>query len=358
MSENTTNDNLRQDLSCVAPAAPGTVGLPYKAFDFRAKQWRNAALAAVADKAGYPTRGDKYAACGKALGFGLDANGRHLVASNFCQQRFCPMCTARLAKQNARQLGKVLTVAQERTPGLRFVFLTLTLRNCDASALPSTVVRLLEGWKRLTRMTDVKCAVLGFFRALEVTRNRDTGTFHPHLHAILAVPASYFDAGSLIYISHDDLMRAWGRALRVDYLPAVRISALYSKGEDRDRKRGETDTAAAVVEAAKYSVKDSDICAGGGDDAAEVYRAMLDALHGKRLTAFAGVLRAIARELKAEDLEAADTIDADEDHDSTDAVRMAYEIYERWAWGLGVQDYVMDHTYTGPTSKFEEVGQC
>lgn len=344
MSENTTNENARQAPSCIVPAAPGTVGLPYRAFPFRAKQWRNAALAAVADKAGYPNRGDKYAACGRALGFGLDAEGRHLVAANFCNQRFCPTCTARLAKKNARQLGKVLTVAQERTPGLRFVFLTLTLRNCDASALPSTVVRLLEGWKRLMRSTTIKRAVLGSFRALEVTRNHDTGMYHPHLHAILAVPASYFDAGSPLYISHDDLMRAWGRALRVDYMPAVRISALYSKGEERDRRRGETDTAAAVAEAAKYSVKDSDICA-GGDDAADVYRAMLDALHGKRLTAFAGYLRAIARELKAEDLESADTIDADEDHDTTEAERMAYSIYERWAWGLGVRDYVMEDTW-------------
>lgn len=357
MSDYTTIDDVRQAPSCITPAAPGTAGLPYKAFDFRAKMWRNSALAAVADKAGYPTRGDKYAACGRSLGFGLDAEGRHLVAANFCHQRFCPLCTARLAKKNARQLGRVLAEAQHRHDGLRYVFVTLTLRNCDATALPSTVVRLLEGWRRLMGQAAIKRACLGSFRALEVTRNRDNGTFHPHLHAILAVPASYFDAGSPLYISHDDLMRAWCRALRVDYMPAVRISALYSKGEDRDRRRGETDTAAAVSEAAKYSVKDSDICA-GGDDAADVYRAMLDALHGKRLTAFSGVLRTIARELKAEDLEAADTIDADEDHDTTEAERMAYAIYERWAWGLGVQDYVMDYTYTGPASKAEEVSLC
>lgn len=352
MSENSiTLETCQVTKSSVEPASPGAVGLPYKPFDFRAKRWRNAAIARVADDAGYSKRGDNYAACGVSLGFGLDLGGRHLVAANFCHQRFCPLCSARLARKNARQLARVLLHAQEQHKGLRYIFLTLTCRNVGRDDLNACIVDLMQSWRRLTVTARWKRSVMGSFRAVEVTRNVQGGAveYHPHLHVICAVPASYFSPGSPLYLAHKELVRMWGLALRVDYAPSVRVSAIYSQ-DGGDRKAGDVDAGAAVAEVSKYSVKDSDIISAAlePDEAAAVYRAMADALHHKRLTAFSGVLLRAARDLRAVDLEAADIVDADEDHDTTEAERMAYDIYERWAWGQSLGDYICTDVYDGP----------
>lgn len=351
MSENiTSTETCQVSKSTAEPALPGTVGLPYKPFDFRAKRWRNSALAHIADQAGFEKRGDNYAACGVSLGFGLDSDGRHLVAANFCHQRFCPTCSARLARKNARQLARVLLYAQQQHQGLRYIFLTLTCRNVGRDGLKACIVDLMQSWRRLTITARWKKSVLGAFRALEVTRNDKGGAveYHPHLHVIAAVPATYFSPGSPLYLAHKELVRMWGLALRVEYAPSVRISAIYSQ-DGGDRKAGDVDARAAVAEASKYSVKDSDIIqALTPGEAADVYRAMLDALHHKRLTSFSGVLLSAARVLKADNFEAADIVDADEDHDTTEAERMAYAIFERWAWGQSLKDYICTDVYDGP----------
>lgn len=338
MSQNITKEQKKQGE--INPAVPGQVGLTYKPFDFREKRYRNAAIARAADLAGFPKKGDNYAACGTGLGFGLNETGRHLTAANFCHQRFCPICSARLARKNSKQLARILATAQERLPGCQFLFLTLAPRSVPADQLKNGVALTLKAWNRFTQITRLKRAAVGTFRALEVTRNIQTDTYHPHIHAILCVAGDYFHDESK-YIQQVELISMWRRALRVSYNPTAHISAIYAKGGSGDVQR---QTADAVREAAKYSVKDEDIIASWltPEQQGEVFRTLLQALHGRRLNAFSGLLRDIARDLKMENLEAADLIDADE---NPDAVKIAYQLFEVWQWSDRLREYECTDVY-------------
>jgi ribosomal protein S27AE len=98
-------------------------------------------------------------------------------AENSCSVRVCPHCAYRrtlvLADRMERfTLGKV---------GLRYAVLaernTLDLRE--------GVALLWESWTRLRRSVRWKKYVRGCIVALEVTYNREEGTWHPHLNLLL-----------------------------------------------------------------------------------------------------------------------------------------------------------------------------
>ena len=72
-----------------------------------------------------------------------------------------------------------------------YLFLTLTVRICPGDKLGDTLGELTKAWHRLVMHRQVKRAIKGWYRALEVTRNTGGGewhgTYHPHIHAVLAV---------------------------------------------------------------------------------------------------------------------------------------------------------------------------
>jgi hypothetical protein len=85
---------------------------------------------------------------------------------------------------------------------------------------------------------------LGFIRSVEVTRDRN-GLAHPHVHALMMVPTTYFTTG---YMNRDDWREYWLTALRVPLEskcihPFVRAI------------KGEYNLANAVMEVSKYAVK-------------------------------------------------------------------------------------------------------
>ncbi len=87
--------------------------------------------------------------------------------------------------------------ADPETTRTAYILLTLTVRNCEANDLSSTLDAMLAGWERMTKTKPWKRVALGAFRALEITHNVDPksdsyDTFHPHIHAVIAVKPSYF----------------------------------------------------------------------------------------------------------------------------------------------------------------------
>lgn len=327
-------DDITQDKACQEGAigtTPGELGIPYNRFDFQAKHKRGRALAYIADRAGMPDLANRMAACGAALGFTRDAAGRHLQAANFCHARLCPMCAARLAKKQCRVLGDVLMEAARQLEGVQFLFLTLAPRN--RADLKAGVDDLLAAWKRFCGFAAIKRATIGAYRAVEITYNREARTWHPHIHAILAVPSEYFDPRNDLYLTQGDYVRLWRRALRAEYDPTANVKALYDK---RTGARGGTES--AIREASKYATKDADIfSAGSPDDQAYVFGELVRALAGRRLYSYAGLLRRVARDLACEDMEALDLIDADEDAPLSD---LPATIYEAWSWEHMAGDYM------------------
>jgi plasmid rolling circle replication initiator protein Rep len=247
--------------------------------------------------------------CGSSL---LFADGALLDAA-FCQLRLCPLCAWRKAHRQYRDVLRVL--AEKDFDGVSFVFLTLTVKNCTSDALEGTIRLLLASLRTFTNPHGLfRTHFLGTFRALEVTFSPASDTYHPHLHVLAAVPESYFLPDSEAYVSHDLLKKRWRSALGVDYDPRVHIERV--RGEQRK----------AVAEVSKYTVKAASI------SSTDVLRTLDRALARKRLTAYTGLLKAVASRLAISD-EAAFSA---EDYETLRADPAIVKVLYRWHIGAWV----------------------
>ncbi|MEL6118032.1 protein rep, partial [Photobacterium sp. SP02] len=89
-----------------------------------------------------------------------------------------------------------------------------TVRNCPIGDLRSTLQAMNSAWQRLKDRKEFR-PVLGWVRTTEVTRGED-GSAHPHFHALLMVPPSWFTTH---YVKHSRWVELWADVMRLDYLP-------------------------------------------------------------------------------------------------------------------------------------------
>jgi len=196
--------------------------------------------------------------CSRWLEFALRASetgeiGLKLFSAFFCRVRHCPVCQWRRSLMWRSRFLKVMPAVIRDYPSARYIFLTLTVRNCPVTELRQTVKLMNNAWSKLTRRK--KFPAMAFVRSLEVTRGKD-GTAHPHFHALLMVKPSYLSTGYLSQKSWTDL---WQSCLKVDYTPVVNIKRVNpKKGADV----GEVEALVpAICETLKYSVKTDDLVA-------------------------------------------------------------------------------------------------
>lgn len=295
-------------------------------------------IAELYDKGGFPLYAERARTCATWLQFyAMESGEKQLSAANFCQLRLCPMCTARRAKRAAYKLSQVMDLVSAEHPDTRYLFLTLTIRNVPGPELGDAIGQLTRAWERLQGGRQVERSIGGWFRAVEVTR-KGKG-YHPHLHAILAVLPAYFDKKAGLYISHDEWLRRWQKALRVDYKPSVRIQVAKVKGE---RSGGR----AAALEAAKYAVKDSEYIDSKLPEAraVEILTDYTNALHRRRLTAFGGWMKDVAKRLDAGDLDDGDLVHIEKDTIREDLA----EFVDTYNWHFGAGDYILSARQINP----------
>lgn len=297
-------------------------------------------LAQIYEKAGYILYAERARSCATWLQFQAMGDGtKMLSAANFCALRLCPMCISRRAKRNALKLSKVMD-AVEVDKKCRFLFLTLTVQNCDGRDLESTIKALLYGWVKLIRHREIERAAGGWFRALEITRNKKTGQYHPHIHAILAVPPEYFDTKSNLYITQKSWREHWQLACGLDYDPSVRISTTKARGNC------DSATRSATVEAAKYATKDSEYISSklSMKKAVQIVTDYTEALFRKRLTAFGGWMKETAKLFDADNLDSGDLVHVDDDEIRADIA----EYVETYNWNFGAGDYILADRTVNP----------
>lgn len=97
-------------------------------------------------------------------------------------------------------------------PKARWLFLTLTVRNCEVSELSVTLKVMNEAWQRLVKREEFK-PVQGWLRTTEVTRGKDRSA-HPHFHVLLMVPPSMLSGVN--YIKQPRWVELWQEALRAN----------------------------------------------------------------------------------------------------------------------------------------------
>ena len=190
-------------------------------------------------------------------------------------------------------------------PNSRWLFLTLTIRNCEIGALGETLTVMNAAFKRMEKRKELS-PLQGWIRATEVTRGKD-GSAHPHFHCLLMVPPSWFSG--VAYVKQARWVELWRDCLRVNYDPNVDIRTVKTKTGEAVANVAEQ-LQSAVAETLKYSVKPEDM-ANDPDWFLELTRQ----LHKRRFISTGGALKNVLQ-LDRETNE--DLVIADEMGDGTD----------------------------------------
>lgn len=261
--------------------------------------------------------------CAEALFFTrCSDNGRlKLKQAAFCRVRLCPVCAWRRSLKTHAHMSKILEAAKPQ--GLSYMMVTLTLRNCSGKELTATLDKLLGGFKNLTKRKAVAAAWRGWYRGVEVTHNLKNDTFHPHIHALVAVNKSYFTSAA--YIKQAELAQMWRECCKLDYDPVIDIRKCYKQ------------TVNAVSEVAKYTTKTSDIvCFDDWDFTVSTLQLLDAAFDKRRFIAYGGLFKELHKQLNLDDTEDGDLINiGDGDDDQTDSA--AEWLY--W-WHTGYARYI------------------
>ena len=208
-----------------------------------------------------------------------------LRSANPCNRRLCPFCEWRRSRVWRRRFFEGLPRFHEDFPTHKAVFLTLTVRNCGVDELRTCLTDLHRSWDRLNRRSFFPTKF--WFRRTEVTvgstreSSLDAPTFHPHIHAVLFVPAGYFSHG---YVKQTEWRKQWMDAARLDYPPVVDVRKArtnYSPGGALT-----SESRSAAVEATKYATKATDLIAMGSALGTYHY-----AVKGMRLSAASSSLK-------------------------------------------------------------------
>jgi len=176
-----------------------------------------------------------------------------LRSAHFCRVRHCPVCQWRRSLMWQARFLKALPSIEAEYPTARWLFLTLTVRNCKITDLRRTIQDMNQSWHRLIKRREFDSNTLGWIRTTEVTRGRDDSA-HPHFHVLMMVRPSYFTHN---YVTQSRWTEIWQECARLDYTPIVHVKAV--KPKLGVGSLDQLPLRRAVSETLKYAVKPSDM---------------------------------------------------------------------------------------------------
>jgi plasmid rolling circle replication initiator protein Rep len=207
-----------------------------------------------------------------------------LASARFCHVRTCMICTWRKSLRYKARAYKALPKFLEDYPSYRFLFLTLTVKNCEIFELRQTVDWMNKSYTKLSRLKDFPGE--GWVKSVEVTKGR-RGDAHPHFHCLLAVKSSYFGRN---YLSQEKWCELWQKSLRVDYKPVLDVQALKPKGS----------LVALIAEVIKYQTKPSNLIGDGSIQDKEWFLEYTRQIANTKAISIGGILKDYFRELEQE----------------------------------------------------------
>jgi plasmid rolling circle replication initiator protein Rep len=253
--------------------------------------------------AGGNSRYQRYATrveyCSQVIGFARDPPGaglRKLRLTNawFCRVRHCPVCQWRRSLMWQAKVYRALPALLRDFPHARFLFMTLTVRNCPITELRTTLTNMAHGWKRMVESRQWPAR--GWVRAVEITRSQRDRSAHPHYHCLLVVPPAYFQGD---YLKQSEWAELWKQCLRINYKPVVDIRTVKLDLPQTSRRVNlpPKQLWGAVAEILKYAVKPSDMIRDH-----EWFRELVDQVHKIRGVAVGGILKRYIKEREKENL--------------------------------------------------------
>lgn len=238
-----------------------------------------------------------------------------LTACKFCRCRHCPICQwRRQLRWRARFFDALPRILKDH-PKARFIFLTLTVKNCHVSDLRKTLAWMNKSWVLMTKRKQFPG--LGWLKSVEVTREYEcttpstclrkksgkgsktscpnctpTSYAHPHFHAILMVNEGYFKRG---YLSKEKWIALWRDCLGVEYDPSIAVRVIKSSATEKVEL--DQELMKGFCEVLKYSLKPEDLVS-SNDWLLEI----TTQLHKTRAVAVGGIFRQYISEREPEDL--------------------------------------------------------
>ena len=160
--------------------------------------------------------------------------------ARFCRVRLCSTCQWRKQIMWLARVSKATPRIIADHPKHRFIFLTLTVRNCPLTELRSTLADMSKAWNRLAARKQFIAS--GWLRNVEITR-ADNDYAHPHYHAVLMVPTTYF--GGNHYLSQNKWTALWRESMRLDYDPIVHVRVIKQNHTHSPQTSEQTDVSYA-----------------------------------------------------------------------------------------------------------------
>lgn len=235
----------------------------------------------------YTRKYERLEQCSTYLEFRREKSTRKykLINTNLCRVRLCPLCAYKRSLAVYHNTADIINYINTNYSRSKYLFLTLTIKNVPGAQLSNAIDDLTRGWQNMSKQKRIKNVVLGTVRSIEITYNKRSNTFHPHLHVLLHTTADIYAGRN--YISQAEFADRWRSAAGIDYQPVVDIRKVkYNEGRE-------------IAEIAKYSVKPLqwDKCS------ESVIITLDDVLHKRHLLSLSGTMREAKRELKIADIE-------------------------------------------------------
>ena len=263
--------------------------------------------------------------CGNVLEFKASDDGYlKLYKTWFCKSKLCPVCNWRRAMKNSYQAQKVIEEVVKEKPKARWLFLTLSTKNAiDGETLEQSLKEMSKAFNKLKMYSKVKKNLVGFMRSTEVTVNKNDGSYNQHMHVLLCVENAYFRKKEN-YITQEEWVDLWQKALQVDYKPVANIKAI------KPNKKGDKDIQAAIKETSKYSVKSSDYLTGNHEKDSEIVKDLEQGLYRKRMLSYGGLLKQKHKILNLDDAEEGNLIQTSDNEKTIDEEQKAHSITAIW----------------------------
>lgn len=224
--------------------------------------------------------------------------------TNFCKDKWCPMCQW---KKTRFIFHRVMEIVKDMEKVYGFAFLTLTVPNVPGAELSDTLDRMKKAYRVFMGAAGAKYgkgrgfqAFKGSMQSIEITYNQDTDTYHPHIHALVALPKAYFDRkrNHNIYVTKEQIWERWGECY--PGAESVKWQAISTKKINQEGMDETIDFPAAVAEIAKYPFKMADLYQmdkEGNDMIFEVFDTIQKALFRRPLYRFFGIMKTVSAKL-------------------------------------------------------------
>lgn len=240
-------------------------------------------------KSGYVKYAERANNCAYNLSMILRANSEgefimRLQKVFLCHLRMCPICQASRSRVWRKRLDRGITAMLEAGENYRYLFLTLTVKNCDVADLRKTLLDMSKAFKIFMKDKNIIETCTGYIKSTEVTKSKDFMA-HPHFHILLAVKPSYFGHH---YITQSKYVEIWQRALKVTYKPIVDIRPI---PVEKDKTLHVELLKKNVKEVAKYMVKPTDMIGKGKKEDREFFIELSNQLKGIKATNLSGVFK-------------------------------------------------------------------